>query len=112
MINNICRPGHDLELKIHDGIIGAIILLSVVAGVMVSPVWFWLAGVIGVLISIALLIYLAFRGWSIIPASLLCSLVVILTNHTLDEGALEAAVRGESHPEALVPAVEAPDTGP
>ena len=38
-------------------------------------------GVIGVLISIALLIYLAFRGWSIIPASLLCSLVVILTNN-------------------------------
>ncbi len=38
-------------------------------------------GVIGVLTSIALLIYLAFRGWSIIPASLLCSLVVILTNN-------------------------------
>ncbi len=38
-------------------------------------------GVIGVLVSIALVIYLAFRGWSIIPASLLCSLVVILTNN-------------------------------
>jgi H+/gluconate symporter-like permease len=37
-------------------------------------------GVIGVLVAIALVIYLAFRGWSIIPASLLCSLVVILTN--------------------------------
>jgi len=37
-------------------------------------------GVVGVLASIALVIYLAFRGWSIIPASLLCSLVVILTN--------------------------------
>ena len=37
-------------------------------------------GVIGVLASIALVIFLAFRGWSIIPASLLCSLVVILTN--------------------------------
>ena len=37
-------------------------------------------GVIGVLASIALVIYLAFKGWSIIPASLLCSLVVILTN--------------------------------
>lgn len=37
-------------------------------------------GVIGVLAAIALVIYLAFRGWSIIPASLLCSLVVILTN--------------------------------
>jgi H+/gluconate symporter-like permease len=37
-------------------------------------------GVIGVLVAIALVIYLAFRGWSIIPASLLCSIVVILTN--------------------------------
>ena len=37
-------------------------------------------GVVGVLISIALVIYLAFKGWSIIPASLLCSLVVIITN--------------------------------
>jgi H+/gluconate symporter-like permease len=37
-------------------------------------------GVVGVLASIALLIYLAFKGWGIIPASLLCSLVVILTN--------------------------------
>jgi len=38
-------------------------------------------GVVGVLVAITLLIYLAFRGWSIIPASLLCSLVVILTNN-------------------------------
>ena len=38
-------------------------------------------GVVGVLISIALVIYLAFKGWSIIPASLLCSLVVIITNN-------------------------------
>ncbi len=38
-------------------------------------------GVVGVLVSIALVIYLAFKGWSIIPASLLCSLVVILTNN-------------------------------
>ena len=37
-------------------------------------------GVVGVLASIALVIYLAFKGWSIIPASLLCSLVVIVTN--------------------------------
>jgi len=37
-------------------------------------------GVIGVLVAIALVIYLAFRGWGIIPASLLCSLVVILSN--------------------------------
>ena len=48
MINNICRPGTDSELKVHDGIVGAIILLSVVAGMAVNPVWFWLAGVTGV----------------------------------------------------------------
>lgn len=40
-----------------------------------------MSGVVGVLASIALVIYLAFKGWSIIPASLLCSLVVILTNN-------------------------------
>ncbi len=45
---NICRPGHDLELKVHDGIIGAVTLLSVVAGSMFNPAWFWLAGAIGV----------------------------------------------------------------
>ncbi len=48
MISNRCRPGSDLELKVHDGIIGAVTLLSVVAGSMVNPVWFLLAGVIGV----------------------------------------------------------------
>ena len=41
MISNICRPGLDLELKLHDGIIGVVNLLSVGAGVMVDPVWFW-----------------------------------------------------------------------
>ena len=44
----VCRPGEDRELKVHDGIVGAIVLLSVVAGVMVNPIWFWLAGVVGV----------------------------------------------------------------
>ena len=48
MISNICRPGTDSELKVHDGIVGAIILLSVVAGMMVNPVWYWLAGVTAV----------------------------------------------------------------
>jgi hypothetical protein len=47
MIGNICRPGPDLELKVHDGIIGALTLSSVVAGVMLSPVWFCLAGAHG-----------------------------------------------------------------
>jgi H+/gluconate symporter-like permease len=39
-----------------------------------------MVGVLGVLAAIGLIIYLAFKGWSIIPASLLCSLVVIVTN--------------------------------
>jgi H+/gluconate symporter-like permease len=38
-------------------------------------------GVVGVLAAIALVIFLAFKGWNIIAASLLCSLVVILTNN-------------------------------
>ncbi len=47
MINKICRPGTDTELTVHDGIIGAVTLSSVVAGVMINPMCFWLAGVIG-----------------------------------------------------------------
>ena len=37
-------------------------------------------GVIGVLVAIALLIYLAYKGWGIIPASLLSSVLVVVTN--------------------------------
>ena len=48
MISNICRPGSDLELKVHDGIIGVVNLLSVGAGVAVDPAWFWLSGVVSV----------------------------------------------------------------
>ena len=48
MANIQCRPGQDRELKVHDGIVGAIILLSVSAGMMVNPVWYWLAGVTSV----------------------------------------------------------------
>ena len=47
MISNICRPGTDAELKVHDGVIGAVTLASVIAGVMIDPACFWLAGVIG-----------------------------------------------------------------
>ena len=42
------RPGRDLELKVHDGIVGAIILLSVVVGMTLHPAGFWLAGVTSV----------------------------------------------------------------
>lgn len=37
-------------------------------------------GVIGVLTAIAVIILMAYKGWGIIPASLLCALIVILTN--------------------------------
>jgi hypothetical protein len=47
MISNICRPGRDLELQVHDGIIGAVTLLSVVAGMTVDPRSFWVTGLIG-----------------------------------------------------------------
>ncbi len=48
MTSKQVRPGGDIELKVHDGIVGAIILLSIVAGMTVNPVWFWLAGLTGV----------------------------------------------------------------
>jgi hypothetical protein len=73
MIGNICRPGSDLELKVHDGIIGAVTLLSVVAGSMVNPVWLWLAGVIGVV-----MISSAFTGFC--PLHFLLSKVIPLNN--------------------------------
>lgn len=38
-------------------------------------------GVLGVLIAIALIIYMAYKGWGIIPASLLCALIVVITNN-------------------------------
>ncbi len=52
------RPGGDRELRVHDGTVGAIILLSVVAGMMVNPAWLWLAGV-----TAAVMISSAFTGF-------------------------------------------------
>ena len=49
MANGQVRPGGDRELKVHDGIVGTLILLSVGASVMLNPAWLWLAGVIAVL---------------------------------------------------------------
>lgn len=37
-------------------------------------------GILGLLVAIVLLVYLAYKGVGAIPASLICSLVVILTN--------------------------------
>jgi hypothetical protein len=48
-IQNEIRPGTDRELKVHDGIVGSIILLSIVLGMYVNPVCFWLAGAVAVL---------------------------------------------------------------
>ncbi len=48
MGNEQVRPGGDRELRIHDGIVGAIILAGVVAGMTVSPAGYWLAGVTAV----------------------------------------------------------------
>ena len=46
------------KIKIHDGIVGAVILGSVVLGMMVNPAWLYVAGVIG-----ALMISSAFTGF-------------------------------------------------
>ena len=54
----ICRPGNDHELQVHDGIVGVLILLSVVTGVVVDPASFWLAGVVG-----AVMVQSAFTGF-------------------------------------------------
>jgi len=45
---NEVRPGTDRELKVHDGIVGALILLSVLLGMYINPAWFWLAGAVAV----------------------------------------------------------------
>ena len=37
------------KVKVHDGIVGATILLSIVLGIKVDPAWLWLAGVTSVL---------------------------------------------------------------
>ncbi len=42
------RPGGDRELRVHDGTVGAIILLGVVVGMTVNPAGYWLAGVTSV----------------------------------------------------------------
>ncbi len=58
MTSGQVRLGGDRELKVHDGIVGTIILLSVVAGVTVNPAWLWLAGV-----TAAIMISSAFTGF-------------------------------------------------
>lgn len=46
------------KIKIHDGIVGAVILSSVVLGFAASPQWLYVAGVIG-----ALMVSSAFTGF-------------------------------------------------
>lgn len=52
------RPGQDRELRVHDGIVAAIILSSVVAGVTVHPAFLWLSGV-----TSAVMLSSAFTGF-------------------------------------------------
>jgi hypothetical protein len=44
--------------KIHDGIVGVVIVIGVALGFYVNPSWFWLPGIIG-----ALMIQSAFTGF-------------------------------------------------
>ena len=46
------------KIKIHDGIVGFVILSSVVLGAFVNPAWLSVAGVIG-----ALMVSSAFTGF-------------------------------------------------
>ena len=46
------------RIKIHDGIVGAVIFASVILGVFASAAWLYVAGVIG-----ALMISSAFTGF-------------------------------------------------
>ncbi|MDO8543046.1 MAG: DUF2892 domain-containing protein [Opitutaceae bacterium] len=39
------------KIRIHDGIVGAIILTSVVLGLAINPQWLYIAGVIGALMT-------------------------------------------------------------
>jgi hypothetical protein len=41
------------KIKIHDGIVGAIILLSVVLAYKVDITWLWLAGIVAVLMIVS-----------------------------------------------------------
>ncbi len=46
------------KIKVHDGIVGATILLSVVLAMTVNPQWLYLAGAISVL-----MVFSAFSGF-------------------------------------------------
>jgi len=40
----------DKSTRIRDGIVGAVIVFTTFLGFKVSPLWFWLNGVVGVLL--------------------------------------------------------------
>ena len=46
------------KIKVHDGIVGALILLSVVLGIKVNAAWIYLAGAVSLLMIIS-----AFTGF-------------------------------------------------
>jgi hypothetical protein len=41
------------KIKVHDGIVGSIILLSVILAVKVDLTWLWLTGIVAVLMIVS-----------------------------------------------------------
>lgn len=35
--------------RVHDGIVGAVVAAGIALGIWVSPVWFWLPGIVALL---------------------------------------------------------------
>lgn len=52
------RPGKDLELRIHDGLIGVVIILGIGLGMVHNPNWYWLSAATG-----AIMISSSFTGF-------------------------------------------------
>jgi len=68
------RPGTDIEIRVHDGIVGMIILTGVIVGMMVHPIGFWLAG-----ITATIMISSAFTGFCPVHY-VLCKIFPIATD--------------------------------
>ena len=37
--------------RVHDGIVGLVIILGVILGCYVDPMWLWLPGILGVILA-------------------------------------------------------------
>lgn len=69
------RPGTDTEIRVHDGIVGAIILFGVIVGMTFHPIGFWLAG-----LTAAVMFSSAFTGFCPIHY-VLCKIFPITTEN-------------------------------